>query len=239
VFSSLDYALKKGGYDPRFRCGHYDGKGRVAEWIKYQPLDRMKWSILTSGPYMEMLEHFLGPTFDETSSTYVFSAPVGDGAIPMIHLYDLGKYARWIFDHPENSAGIDLEIATEHVNFYNVAKAFTNVTGKKAIYKSFPLEDWLDSIVKEGASSASQVDSKEPGAMTWKQNFTGWFNLWRNSGGKNPVIARNYDLLDKILPNRLRSIDEWMEKVGYNGNSKVLLKDREDKNAEERFKKRI
>jgi hypothetical protein len=30
VFSNLDYALKKGGYDNKYRCGHYDGKGRVA-----------------------------------------------------------------------------------------------------------------------------------------------------------------------------------------------------------------
>lgn len=30
VFSNLDYALKKGGYNQKFRCGHYDGKGRVA-----------------------------------------------------------------------------------------------------------------------------------------------------------------------------------------------------------------
>lgn len=29
-FSNLDYSLKKGGYDPKFRCAHYDGKGRVA-----------------------------------------------------------------------------------------------------------------------------------------------------------------------------------------------------------------
>jgi len=30
VFSNLDYALKKGGFDKKFRCAHYDGKGRVA-----------------------------------------------------------------------------------------------------------------------------------------------------------------------------------------------------------------
>jgi hypothetical protein len=29
-FSALDYATKKGGYDPKFRCAHYDAKGRVA-----------------------------------------------------------------------------------------------------------------------------------------------------------------------------------------------------------------
>ncbi len=76
-FSNLDYSLKKGGYDPKFRCAHYDGKGRIAgtppihytyvvvdtlislvpdisnfahlEWIQHQPLSPMKWAILTSG----------------------------------------------------------------------------------------------------------------------------------------------------------------------------------------------
>jgi hypothetical protein len=30
VWGSLDYSLKKGNYDEKFRCGHYDGKGKVA-----------------------------------------------------------------------------------------------------------------------------------------------------------------------------------------------------------------
>ncbi len=30
VFSNLDYALKKGGFNTKFRCAHEDGKGRVA-----------------------------------------------------------------------------------------------------------------------------------------------------------------------------------------------------------------
>lgn len=29
VWGSLDYALQKGGYDEKFRCGHYDGKGKI------------------------------------------------------------------------------------------------------------------------------------------------------------------------------------------------------------------
>ncbi len=28
-FSNLDYSLKKAGYDPKFRCAHPDGKGRI------------------------------------------------------------------------------------------------------------------------------------------------------------------------------------------------------------------
>jgi hypothetical protein len=29
-FSSLDYLPNKAGYDPKFRCAHYDAKGRVS-----------------------------------------------------------------------------------------------------------------------------------------------------------------------------------------------------------------
>src|SRR6201988_1812112 len=36
VYGNLDYALKKSGYDSRFRPGHYDGKGRIGEWILFQ-----------------------------------------------------------------------------------------------------------------------------------------------------------------------------------------------------------
>ena len=36
VYGNLDYVLKKSGYDSRFRTGHYDGKGRMAEWVLFQ-----------------------------------------------------------------------------------------------------------------------------------------------------------------------------------------------------------
>jgi hypothetical protein len=29
VWGNLDYGLRKGDWNPKFRCGHYDGKGRV------------------------------------------------------------------------------------------------------------------------------------------------------------------------------------------------------------------
>src|SRR6267154_4846717 len=57
VYGNLDYTLKKSGYDSRFRTGHYDGKGRIAEWILSQNQsngDRMGAAVFTSGPYIEM-----------------------------------------------------------------------------------------------------------------------------------------------------------------------------------------
>ncbi len=53
------HALQKGGYNPDYKTGHYDGKGRVGEWMKAQPSDTsengMTWSVVTTGPYMDML----------------------------------------------------------------------------------------------------------------------------------------------------------------------------------------
>src|SRR5438270_2851094 len=64
VYGNLDYALKKSGYDSRFRTGHYDGKGRMAEWILLQNesnRDRMGAAVFTSGPYIQMANPPLTP----------------------------------------------------------------------------------------------------------------------------------------------------------------------------------
>src|SRR6202021_2614458 len=58
VYGNLDYGLKKSGYDSRFRTGHYDGKGRVGEWILFQNEvneARRRAAFFTTGPYIEMV----------------------------------------------------------------------------------------------------------------------------------------------------------------------------------------
>lgn len=36
VWSNVDYGTRKGNYDPQFRCGHLDGKGKVAGMTIYK-----------------------------------------------------------------------------------------------------------------------------------------------------------------------------------------------------------
>src|ERR1700719_1265579 len=58
VYGNLDYVLKKSGYDSRFRSGHYDGKGRVGDWILFQNQvnsDRMGAALFTTGPYIDQV----------------------------------------------------------------------------------------------------------------------------------------------------------------------------------------
>lgn len=63
------------------------------EWIQHQPKEPMAWSILTSGPYMEMLSEFLRPSLDE-NGTYVFSAPLGKSHFYPIHLLSSHSWYR-------------------------------------------------------------------------------------------------------------------------------------------------
>lgn len=43
--------------------------------------------------------------------------------------------------------------------------------------------------------------------MSFRDNFTGFWNMW-----KHDVIKRDYQLLDEIHPNRLKSAEQWMQR---------------------------
>jgi len=108
--------------------------------MKAQPQTPMAWSVLTTGPYVEMLNETQRPEQDK-DGVYVFSAPLEEGAVPYIHLDDLGQYARWIFDTPFESIGLDLKVATEHIGYAQLADDFTAVTGMPARYENVVLDD--------------------------------------------------------------------------------------------------
>ena len=42
--------------------------------------------------------------------------------------------------------------------------------------------------------------------MSFRDNFTGLWNLW-----KYGIVKRDYSLLDEIHPNRIRSAEQWLE----------------------------
>lgn len=62
VWGNLDYGLKKADWDPKYRCGHYDGKGRVGGKSNSSPychrfIDRMcsccaEWILQHANPQM-------------------------------------------------------------------------------------------------------------------------------------------------------------------------------------------
>ena len=192
------------------------------EYLKSQATSPVAWSVLSSCPYLEMLSENWRPKKDE-SGTYVFAVPLGDGTVPVIHLEDLGQYCCWIFDNPVESKGINLEVATTHVGLDDLVQKFQEVTGKPARAVLLTPEEYfadgyepLDIDKKLGYGT----DGSDGTLQTAGQNFIGFFNVWRDN-----LAKRDYPLLDKILPTRVKTLEEWMRKTDYTGEYKPVLID--------------
>jgi hypothetical protein len=210
VYGNLDYALKKSGYDSRFRAGHYDGKGRIGEWILAQNeanKDRMGAALLTTGPYMEMVISAMTPmTPSVEDGVVVWKVPLGNGSVPHVALDDCGYYARWLFDNAERANGMNLEVAVEHIKYRDLAAAFEKVTGHPARYIDTDLDTyWSGALGMAAALPAGyNADISDKSTMSFRDNFTGFWNIW-----KHGVVQRDYALLDEIHPNRIRSVEQW------------------------------
>jgi len=224
-WASLPYVSKLGNFDPKYRTGHMDGKGKVADFITAQPTSPMKWSVLTSCMYLETLAEMLAPRPSvEQPDTVVFSAPVGNGEPPLIYLADLGRYARWIFDNPDRSNGLNLQVATENVGWGYLAKVFTDVTGRKAVFKDLTLDEYFASGVFPLPNGKVGHSGEDSTLMTYRQNFSGFWNSWKAN-----LVKVDYAMLDEILPTRVKTLGEWMRLEGYTGERRFVLKDYRDR----------
>jgi hypothetical protein len=189
----------------------------------------MAWTVINSGPYIEMLSEFLLPGKDE-DGTYLFELPLGQGAMPFIHLDDFGRYMSWAFSSPHESNGLILGIATAHVSGTDLAEAFTAVTGSKAKYVDASLAEHLKArfarLPKGPHTKVGFQSVKDDDALlqSFGENFTNWWNLYRASGSNKGLITRDYDLLNRILPNRVKSVEEWMRKVNYDATRRSVIK---------------
>ncbi|TFK52581.1 NAD(P)-binding protein, partial [Heliocybe sulcata] len=228
VWSNLDYSLKKGGYNPDYHCGHYDGKGRVAEWMKAQPSvvsdTDMSWSVVTTGPYMNMLNiAMFGPVNIRPDGTHVFATPIQKGHIPMISLPDLGWWARYTFDHRAEASTKDLEVASDWVDWDYLVRTFTQVTGKKAVVVNQTLNEYFKNFVHSDGPVARDFEYGD-GSVTWKENFSAFWRLWRDD-----IIKRDMQLIRSVHPTG-HTLESWMRETGYTGDrfDKSLLKNVED-----------
>jgi hypothetical protein len=175
---------------------------------------------------VETLSEMLYPRPDlKDPGTMIFSLPLGDTAMPLIALEDLGKYARWVFDNVGRSNGMTLKIVTEHIRWADLANDFTSVTGRPAVYKDVTLDEYFKSGVfpNPEAKVGHSVGQDDDTLLTYRQNFTGFWSMW-----KSGLVERDYHLLDEILPDRIRTVKEWMIKTGYTGEPSSVLKDYRD-----------
>ncbi|KAI1747447.1 hypothetical protein F4782DRAFT_543506 [Xylaria castorea] len=226
VHGNLDYAWKKSGFRPEFHAGHYDGKGRVGEWILLQNRDaavraHMRSALFTTGPYIEMTIG-QGTPFQPRveDGVAVWRVPLAQGAVPFTALDDVGVYVRWLFDNADGEAdGLDLEIALDHVTFEAYARAFEEVTGKPARWVDNDLGEHIDLTWGPAADlpAGYNADVADPSTMSLRRNFTAFFHMFRASGGNKGVLRRDYALLDRIYPQRIKTVEEWLRKENEKG----------------------
>lgn len=141
--------------------------------------------------------------------------PLQDGAVAHFALSDGGVFCRWLFDNAERANGMDLEVAMDHVHYHDLAAAFAKVTGHPAKYIDTSLDEyWEKGPMARAAKLPSGYNSQltDPAAMTIRQNFTGFWTMWRNSGRNQGVVRRDYKLLDEIHPGRIRNVEEWFRR---------------------------
>lgn len=65
---------------------------------------------------------------------------------------------------------------------------------------------------------------RDESTMLWSENFRGFWRYWSSS----ITPPRDFELLDRIHPTRIKSLKEWMTVVGYDGKPKPTLKMIED-----------
>jgi hypothetical protein len=212
VYGNLDYTLKKAGYRSMFRTGHYDGKGRIGEWILSQNRQngsRMGAALFTTGPYMEMAFSAQTPmTPRMEDGVLTWRVPLGMGAVVHVALEDCAYYVRWLFDNPERANGMDLEVAIDHIRYADLAAAFTRVTGHPARYVDTDLDSYFTRFAAITDRPAGyNADPADKSTMSFRDNFTGFWNQW-----KYDIIQRDYALLDEIHPGRIRSAEDWIRR---------------------------
>ena len=173
----------------------------------------------------------------DSNGVYNFGLPLSSGAMPLIHLDDIARYVHWAYQNPSQSNGLRLGVATAHVSGEDMASTFTAVTGKPAKYQDIPLEIWIQKgfgHYPNGVNSKVGYRTAHDSALTqtYGENFRNWMELYRASAGNSGLLTRDYALLDSILPDRVKSLEEWMRKVGYTGEFKSVLKDRAESRAD-------
>lgn len=181
---------------------------------------------ITDGSYLQYQAMF-GPLKRRKDGTVVFATPVGKGHVPMIALSDLGYFARYTFDHREETSGADLQIASELVDWEYLKTTFEKVTGQKAevIYQS--IDEWMNNWVNVERPVAYE-DKVGEGTTTWRKNFSAWWALWRDD-----IVKRDMAWIRKVNPHT-RTLESWMKSQNYGDElfqRRNLLKIHEDRNA--------
>jgi len=198
VYGNLDYGSRNAGYDSRFRTGHYDGKGRVGEWILFQNLanrERMGVASHDGSVYRDgdLSPTPMTPTVEDGVVTW--RVPLGEGAVPHCHLRIADTTFVGSSTIPSAPAH-ELEVAIDHIAYADLAAAFRRSTGIPSALNRHRSRDVLEERSPQSARTCAcrvQLGPIDKSTMSVRDNFTGILESVEARDRQ-----RNYALLDEI-----------------------------------------
>ncbi|ORX67444.1 NAD(P)-binding protein [Linderina pennispora] len=139
IYSSLD-SMKQlsGGKYPGVL--HFEGKHKIEEYLNSKS-DKISPFFVYLGYYMENYVDFsrISP---EDNTTVEFAMPLlPTTRVPLVDTAnDTGVVVRYIIEHPEECRGKPMEASGGYYEAQEMAKAYTEATGKPARYVQIPYE---------------------------------------------------------------------------------------------------
>lgn len=214
LHSSLD-AMDRPS-EGRFPAPHFDAKAEVESFIEEQRRTsgwyRECVSVLVTAPYTE---NFLSSRMfrfgGQASAVHLdtragepvlrLRVPIGDAVWPMATLDDIGGFAALMLQSPEQWAGGTLAMTSDQMPMQEVAATFTRVTGIRAVYEPYDLEQYRHLGFPEAPAIANM------------------FGFFRDIG-----VKRDLPRLLQLRP-ELCSFEQWLRVTGWRGEIRTVQKD--------------
>ncbi|KAJ2257778.1 hypothetical protein GGI13_000792 [Coemansia sp. RSA 455] len=172
VMSSID-SMKQLSHGKYPGVLHFEGKHKVEEYLTSLS-DKVKGYFVYLGFYMENFVDFsrISP---EDNKTIEFTVPLKPTTkLPLVDTAnDTGPVVAYVLEHPEECLGTVVEVSGGYYEAQDMAKAFTEVTGKPSRYVQIPYDS---------------IGSDELGQMFKGQDEFGYY------GGRTEFIERNKEI---------------------------------------------
>ncbi|CAF4126919.1 unnamed protein product [Rotaria magnacalcarata] len=132
IFSTLEDTMKLSG--GKYDVPHFAQKAKIRDYIK-EKHPKLKTIYVEPGFYMQNWLSTLKPQ-KSADGTFIFALPIDEKTtLHMVDIEDTGPIITAILDDPEKYVGQDICMCGEAIQFSDVAKVFTKVTGVPASVK--------------------------------------------------------------------------------------------------------
>ncbi|KAJ1665416.1 hypothetical protein IW140_003385 [Coemansia sp. RSA 1813] len=192
IIFSTSYSMSELTGGKYTKAIHFDGKYKIEKYIRSKAAE-IRGAFIQLGSYMENFVNF-SRVSSEDNETIEFTFPAKPTAkLPLVDTAnDTGGVVSHMLDHFDDFVGKTVEVSGGYYEAQEIARAFTEVTGKPARYVQTPF-DAFNSVIMEQMFRGMD----EFGYFGWKTDFlelnkqmsykhTTPVEFWKNRGWTGP-----------------------------------------------------